>query len=121
MGSPNHRMLMAGSSTQLLFGETEVLIAAKHLVGRPGICNMQLGQVSYVHLMFERHEILLADGSWTESFQPGDQTLGGFGQEQRDEIFQLFPSLAEAEGRKAYGAARSTLKRHEAKAFRASL
>ncbi|MCG6901560.1 MAG: Hint domain-containing protein, partial [Rhodobacter sp.] len=37
MVSPNHRMLIANSRTQMLFDEREVLVAAKHLVGQPGI------------------------------------------------------------------------------------
>ena len=64
--------------------------------------------------MFERHEVVLADGVWTESFQPGDQSLEGVGDEQREEIFELFPDLRTQVGLNAYQAARKSLKRYEA-------
>ncbi len=112
--SPNHRMLMADAGNWQLFGEREVLAAAKHLVGRPGIERAQVSQVTYIHLMFDRHEIINADGCWSESFQPGDYVMGGLGEDQRAEIYELFPEL---EGRLAledYKVARPVVKRHEA-------
>ncbi len=65
--------------------------------------------------MFDQHEVVLSNGSWTESFQPGEQTLGDMDTEQREEIFMLFPELRDAEGIAAYQAARRSLKKHEAK------
>ncbi len=58
--------------------------------------------------------MVLSDGAWTESFQPGDYTLKGIGNAQRAEILALFPELAEQRGLDGYGPARRTLKRHEA-------
>jgi hypothetical protein len=59
--------------------------------------------------------VVLSNGAWTESFQPGDHSLKGIGNAQRAEIFELFPEL-EREGTVAggFGAARRVLKRHEA-------
>lgn len=119
--SPNHRMLLANENTQMLFDEREVLVAAKHLVGQPGIMKVDTMGIEYIHVMFKRHQVILGDGSWTESFQPGDQTLGGFDEDQRDEIFTLFPDLAKVEGRRDYAAARHSLKAHEAVAAREAL
>jgi hypothetical protein len=70
--------------------------------------------VSYVHFMFDRHEVVLSNGAWTESFHPGDYTLKGMGNAQRSEIFDLFPELKTPEGLDSYQVARRTLKRHEA-------
>lgn len=58
--------------------------------------------------------MILADGAWSESFQPGVDALNGIGPEQRDEVLSLFPELASVEGLDAYGSARLSLKRHEA-------
>jgi hypothetical protein len=71
--------------------------------------------VTYVHIMFERHEVVLSDGVWSESFQPGDHSLGGLAQNQRDEIFTLFPELKTTAGVEGYQAARKSLKKHEAR------
>lgn len=115
MVSPNHRMLVANDRTALYFEEHEVLVAAKHLVGSQGVHAVTSIGTTYIHFMFDRHEVVLANGAWTESFQPGDQTLKGLGNAQRTEIFEIFPELREAQGVENYGAARRTLKRHEAR------
>ncbi len=113
--SPQHRMLVANDRTALYFEESEVLVAAKHLVNHNGIQWMDTLRTTYIHFMFDRHEVVLADGAWTESFQPGEQTLDGMGNSQRNEIFEMFPELREAEGRDGYVAARKVLKGHEAR------
>ncbi|MGQ0567174.1 MAG: Hint domain-containing protein [Gemmobacter sp.] len=113
--SPNHRMLVANDRTALYFAEHEVLVAAKHLVGSKGVQAIDSMGTTYIHFMFDRHEVVLANGAWTESFQPGDQTLKGMGNAQRNEIFELFPELRDDVGIDGYAAARRTLKRHEAR------
>ncbi|MFA5537683.1 MAG: Hint domain-containing protein [Gemmobacter sp.] len=112
--SPNHRVLVASDRTALYFDDREVLVAAKHLVGTAGVMPVESAGTAYMHLLFDRHEVVLSNGSWTESFQPGDYTLKGMGNAQRTEIFELFPELRTLAGRNDYGAARKTLKRHEA-------
>jgi len=68
-----------------------------------------------IHFMFTQHEVVLSDGAWTESFQPGDLSLKGIGNAQRNEILELFPELDTREGIEAYSAARRSLKKHEAR------
>lgn len=112
--SPNHRVLLASERASLYFDEHEVLVAAKHLVGTKGVSAVQNVATSYIHFMFDRHEVVLSNGAWTESFQPGDQTLSDMAEAQRDEIYEIFPELRASSGREAYAAARRTLRRHEA-------
>ncbi|MGR3322503.1 MAG: Hint domain-containing protein [Pseudooceanicola sp.] len=112
--SPNHRMLVNNDKTALYFEEREVLVAAKHLTGVPGIDVVNAMHTTYIHFMFDRHEVVLSNGAWTESFQPGEQTLDGIGNAQRNEIFELFPELKTSDGIRGYHAARRTLKKHEA-------
>ncbi len=113
--SPQHRMLINSERASLYFEEREVLAAAKHLTGLEGVDVVESSSVSYLHFMFDQHEVVLSNGSWTESFQPGEQVLDGMGTDQRDEIFDLFPELREKEGLENYQAARRSLKKHEAK------
>lgn len=115
MLSPNHRVLVANDRTSLYFDESEVLVAAKHLTGLPGVDVVDVKKTSYLHIMFENHEVILSDGAWTETFQPGDYSLAGIGNDQRCEIFELFPQLETKGGRQDYHAARRALKKHEAK------
>jgi hypothetical protein len=112
--SPNHRVLVAGDKTQLYFEESEVLAAAKHLVGSEGIHEVDVMQTTYIHFMFDRHEVVLSNGAWTESFQPGDISLKAIGNAQRQELFELFPELETQQGLDDYAAARRILKKHEA-------
>ena len=110
--SPQHRVLMSGKRADLLFGESEVLIAARHLLGLPGVSLLPPGPVSYIHLMCERHQIVQSNGAWTESYQPGIATMNAMEDDTRAELLALFPSLAESG--LSYPAARRSLKAHEA-------
>ncbi len=112
--SPNHRMLLRNELAEVMFGEREVLIAAKNLINLEGVECPETSGVTYVHVMFRRHEVILANGAWSESFQPGDYSLRSVGQAQRDEILMLFPELAAPSGLNGYQAARLSLKPHEA-------
>ncbi len=113
--SPNHRMLMTGEAASLYFEEIEVLSAVKHLTQVPGIDAVETTQVTYLHLLFDRHEVVLSNGAWTESFQPGDYSLRGIGASQRAEIIDLFPELSNGAVSAGFSAARKVLKKHEAK------
>jgi len=113
--SPNHRMLVANDKTALYFEEREVLVAAKHLIDTDGVDQVEALGVSYIHFMFQQHEVVLSDGTWSESFQPGDYSMKGIGDLQRAEILTLFPELENHEGIEGYQSARRTLKRHEVK------
>ncbi|WP_457645697.1 Hint domain-containing protein, partial [Profundibacter sp.] len=113
--SPNHRMLVANDKTSLYFEEREVLAAAKHLVNNRDIIRQEVMNTAYLHFMFDNHEVVLSDGAWTESFQPGDMALKSVGNAQRNEIMELFPELATQDGINSYQSARKTLKAHEAR------
>lgn len=113
--SPNHRVLVSNDKTALYFDEREVLVAAKHLVNNKTITQVESAGTAYIHFMFDHHEVVLSNGSWTESFQPGDHSLKGMGNAQRNEIFELFPELQTHEGMVAYQSARKTLQETEAK------
>jgi hypothetical protein len=115
--SPQHRILMQGHVAELYFHEPEVLAAAVHLVGRPGIERLRPARTSYIHVMFEKHEILSTNGCWTESFQPGSWSMAGLGSAQRGEILSLFPELADAPALEEFGAARRVLRGYEASVF----
>lgn len=117
MVSRQHRMLLCGARAELLFGTNEVLVRALHLTSLPGVNAMVLVSVTYVHIMFDRHEIVHADGAWSESFQPGDRTFSGMNADQRQELDTIFPALYAVNRFVNYDAARMTLKSHEARVY----
>jgi len=112
--SPQHRVLVRDSLAELLFGEDEVLVAAKDLLNDHSVIRRFGGMVTYVHLMFDRHQVIYSEGLPTESFLPGPQTTNLFEQPVVDEICSIFPELDPSTGEGYGSAARRTLRRFEA-------
>lgn len=87
--SPQHRMLVRAR------GMEEVLVPAKSLTTQPGVRRMSGRRtVLYCHLVFDRHEIISAEGCWTESFFPGAYALSRADGRTKAELFAIFPDLA---------------------------
>lgn len=120
MVSPQHRVLLSSERAQLYFEEREVLSPAVHLVGMPGISRARPAQTSYLHFLCDNHEVVLSNGAWTETFQPGVASLQGLQSAQRDEVLSLFPELATEHGLTDYASARKSLKKHETRLLFAS-
>jgi hypothetical protein len=69
--SPQHRLHVTGWRAQLFAVEDEVLVKAIHFVRAGRLAqDRQGGEVTYHHLMFDRHEIIRAEGLWSESYCP---------------------------------------------------
>lgn len=118
--SPLHRVLIRDNLAELLFGEAEVLVAARDLVNDRSITRREGGHVTYVHLLFDRHQVVFSEGLETESFLPGPQTACSFEADVVDEIYSIFPELDPETGAGYPTAARRTLKRYEAELLRAA-
>lgn len=93
--SPQHRMLIRSDLAGLWFDAPECLVAAKHLVGRPGVTTAPRPH-RYTHLLFERHEVIFANGSPTESLLPGAVALRGLTAADRADVLCLLPGLPHA-------------------------
>lgn len=116
--SRQHRMLLNGPRAELLFGADEVLVRAHHLTCLPGVTHAQCSEVTYLHMLFDRHEVVLANGAWSESFQPGERSLNGLDAAEREELFKLFPTLKTTA--QPFQSARVTLKAFEVKVLLAA-
>lgn len=92
--SPSHRMLVQGAAARALFNAAEVLVAARDLVdgGRIRV-DARLSEVTYVHILLERHQILWANGLETESFHPSGGALETIAPDQRAALFAACPDL----------------------------
>jgi hypothetical protein len=101
--SPQHRLFLTGWRAELYCGEGEVLVKAMHLVRSGRLHQDQSGQwVNYHHLLFDRHQIICAEGLWSESYHPGPAVLAGHDAETLEELLALFPELA-ADPAQGYG------------------
>ncbi len=102
--SPNHRMLIRGWQAELLFGETEVLVAAKHLINDRTI-RRETGMdwVEYLHILLEQHEIVRANGSAAESLNPAFLADWPEDDPAFTEVQTLFPELFSGDLMQAQG------------------
>jgi hypothetical protein len=112
--SPQHRMLITGWQSEVMFGEGEVLVPAKHLVNGDTIYQCRAPMVEYFNIVFERHEIIYAEGIASESFLVSAQSVRQQEQATYDALIALFPELITAP-EQFNKSARRSLKQHEAK------
>ncbi|MFN4170582.1 MAG: Hint domain-containing protein [Pseudorhodobacter sp.] len=94
--SPQHRMLVKGPAAQALFNTAEVLVAAEDLVNDHSVMvDHALREVTYVHVLLDRHQVIWANGLETESFHPSNTALETVAPEQRAGLLQILPGLAD--------------------------
>lgn len=92
--SPQHRLLVSSPIAERIVGERELLIAAKKLVGLPGVTVVEENEaVEYWHIMLDQHQIIWSNGAPSESFYCGHQSLVTISDEARREVTMLFPEL----------------------------
>lgn len=95
--SQQHRIFVKSRIARRMFGHEEMLIAAKKLVGLPGIAlDARVGHIHYWHVMFDRHQIVTANGALAESLYFAAQCTQLMPAEAIEEILHLFPQLASA-------------------------
>ena len=92
--SPEHRLLVRGPAAQALFNTSEVLVAARELINGTTIStDLDVREVTYVHLLLPSHQILWANGVETESFHPANADLSSIGEVDRIRLLAQFPDL----------------------------
>lgn len=111
--SPAHRMLISDWRAEMLFGEDEVLASAKGLCNGDTIFRKPVAEVTYYHILMDRHEIIYAEGVPTESYHLDDAALHD--DDVALELQDLFPELL----RCASESARVTLRGYEVQALQA--
>lgn len=92
--SPQHRLLVSGAAAELFFGEAEVLVPAVALVNGADIVRQEGGTIDYHHLVFDRHEIVYAEGVAAESLLVGGGSLARMPAALRREVLAIFPEAA---------------------------
>ncbi|MCC1495138.1 Hint domain-containing protein, partial [Cognatishimia sp. F0-27] len=115
--SPQHGLVMGRQGDNLVRAKhlAESMRGARIANGKP--------EVTYIHLMFDAHEIILAENIPSESFFPGPIALKMMDNSSRVELFTLFPELCgvqddREELQKVYGlTARAFLARKNVKSL----
>ncbi|MEL7100011.1 MAG: peroxidase family protein [Pseudomonadota bacterium] len=91
--SPQHRMMVQGWQAELYCADAEVLVPAKGLINDAAIRPQSGGSVTYIHIAFNAHEIVFAEGIPSESLHTGPEALASMPAEARAELLALFPEL----------------------------
>ena len=115
--SPHHRVLVSGWQAELVAGCHQALAMAKDLVNGKTVLRLPMAEVEYFHLLFDRHEIVFAEGAPTESYHPLLPDSHMRSPATQDELLTLFPDLA-VEASLFGPAVRPTLTPAEAMLFR---
>ena len=93
--SPQHRMVLSGPAARALFNTEEVLVKAEDLLNDRTICvDHALREVTYIHILLDRHNIVWANGMETESFHPANTALDTIEASQRDRLLAILPGIA---------------------------
>lgn len=70
--APEHRVLLSGLQARERFGSNEVLVPARQLVDGDRIFVTPQAEVTYHQILFDRHELVFAEGALCESLLPPD-------------------------------------------------
>ncbi len=101
MISPNNRLPLSDTQAGFLSRRKEEMVPIKNLIDHRGVQQIDTLGITYVHLMFHRHQVVAANGFWAECFKTGDYSLNAIGNSQRNEVFEIFPELQASQARKA--------------------
>ncbi len=93
--SRHHRMLIRGKIAQRMFGQDQILVPAKDLVGYCGVkMDDSTGSLRYYHILLDAHHIINANGIAAESLYLGSEGLNAMTPAARNELEMIFPQLA---------------------------
>lgn len=88
--SPQHRIWVNSKITSCMTGGP-ALVAAKDLLTLGDVSKpAPAGDVTYIHLVFDRHEVICANGCWSESFYPGEQAMKALPRQVAQEYRRIF-------------------------------
>ena len=74
--SRQHRILLRAGFLRQMMGVEEALIPAHRLIGLPGVSIAPVEEnLCYIHLLFDHHEVVVAEGLSAESLLLGDEVL----------------------------------------------
>jgi hypothetical protein len=92
--SPAHRLVLRGARARALFNTDEVLVSARDLIDEGQVrIDHAAREVTYIHLLLPRHEVLWANGVETESFHPAGTRLEALAPDDRVRLLAGLPGI----------------------------
>lgn len=95
--SPQHRILVSSVVAKRMFGEQDVLVAAKKLLPIAGVDVLDCTKegTTYWHILLDEHEIVWSNGTPAESLYIGPEFLEAVPQDGLREIQSVFPEVCD--------------------------
>lgn len=90
--SAQHRIVLDNASAELLFGERQVLVAAKHLVGSFAAPALPAGAIAYYHLLLADHDMVISNGLASESLQLSPRVVAGLADHAQMSLARAVPA-----------------------------
>ena len=103
MVSPQHRIVIDDDAAGKIYGSPEILVPAIALLANEKIAKADVKSTTYIHLLFDHHEIIFANGIETESFHPDKMIMNGLDRSVQDEIYTIYPELRSGTMASGYG------------------
>lgn len=93
--SQKQRMLYQNEGISRAFPDAAVFVRAKSLAAsfEQVYVDNSFTELTYYHLVFDKHETIFAEGAPTESFYPGPEGIANLDADARAELFSIFPNL----------------------------
>lgn len=89
--SAQHRVLVGGQNQLTDSVPQEVFVPAKSLTNRPGITHLHgLAEMPWVHFALDRHEVIVANGSYSESLSLGKMAVASLPLLTRMRLWSVF-------------------------------
>ncbi len=87
-------MVLTGTDVLETLGKQEVLALSKVLAGHDHVRRMkEKARIEYYSLLFDRHEIIFAEGAAVESFRLGYVAMASFESNIREQVCAIYPKL----------------------------
>jgi hypothetical protein len=95
--SPHHRIFLYQRARMAGLQTSELLVQARHLVDDAAVFQRPGGFVDYFSLVFDRHEMIYAEGVPAESLMVNEATLSRLPSEISADVKAQFPGLAQVQ------------------------
>ncbi|WP_103333761.1 Hint domain-containing protein [Pseudotabrizicola formosa] len=95
--SPHHRIFLYQRQRRAGLQTSELLVQARHLVDDERVFQREGGFVDYYSLVFDKHEIIYAEGVPAESLMVNDATLSRLPEGMAEDVKARFPGLAQVQ------------------------
>ncbi|SNS93607.1 Hint domain-containing protein [Antarctobacter heliothermus] len=93
--APGQRFVIGGPRLRHLLGLAEATVTAAQLTRLKGVAALYHTPGVHVQMLFDRHEVLLAEGVWTESLRLTPAVLARLPRATQDALIAAGPALAE--------------------------